>query len=30
LLGTHAAEHPLHPSGGDVAAENQVDKPASG
>ena len=30
LLGTHAAEHPLHPTGGDVADESQVDKPASG
>ena len=30
LLGTHAAEHPLHPTGGDGAAESQSDKPASG
>ncbi len=30
LLGTHAAEHPLHLTGGDVAIESQVDKPSSG
>jgi hypothetical protein len=30
LLGTHAAEHPLHPAGGDGAAESQSDQPASG
>lgn len=30
LLGTHAAEHPVHPTGEDDAAESQSDKPASG
>ena len=29
LLGAHAAEHPLHPAGGDGVADSQSDKPAS-
>jgi hypothetical protein len=28
LLGPHATEHPLHPTGRDAAAESEVDKPA--
>ena len=30
LLGTHAADHASHSTGGDVAAEGPADKPASG